>query len=136
MKVEYSRLLGSLTSSGMVRVSLRYGMIYDLKVKSYYDKLELILVPRPYNPEEHKMRSPQSMYFGRTYMRNLFPDFAISMRYQKGKLFIRSMQLQFIYDPKQEVYRCVLPRSLDTYRKYRTLQSLEKDRLQGQEVEQ
>ena len=96
MKVEYSRLLGSLTSSGMVRVSLRYGMIYDLKVKSYYDKLELVLVPRPYNPEEQKMRSPQSMYFGRTYMRNLFPDFAISMRYQKGKLFIRSMQLQFI----------------------------------------
>lgn len=132
MKVNHIKLIAMLSSSGMLRVSLKYGMTYKLKVRSYYEKLELVLIPQLYNPEE-KMRSPQAMYFGRTYMRNIFPDFAISMNAQRRRLFIRSMALQFIYDPKQEVYRCVLPRKPETYRKLRTEQSLEKDRQQGLE---
>ena len=133
MKVNHIKLVATLSSSGMLRVSLRYGMTYELKVRSYYDKLELVLIPHAYNPEDN-MRSPQAMYFGRIYMRNIFPDFAISMSGQRGRLFLRSMAVQFIYDPRQEVYRCVLPRKPETYRKLRTEQSLEKDRLQGQEA--
>lgn len=125
-----SNFIGSLTSTGMLRVSLKHNMDFDLDFISYYDSIRLILKPKPLDKSLYE-KSPMTLYMPRSVLRGVFPDYAIiATGYTRN---CRSIQLRFILDSDRETYSCLLKRVPSTYIESRTLHSLKKDQEQGYE---
>lgn len=117
----------ALVSNGLLRAPLQPGLRYELKIKSYYERIEFILKVVPRTEEEH---SPQPLYVPRTLLRGLMPDMSLNAA-KLNKTTGRTIQIPFVYDAKNNHYICVLPRSYDTYCMYRSAASLRKDEEMG-----
>ena len=121
--------LASIASTGMLRAPIRDNTMYKMNYISYYDKLVIELAPVVRDPA---VRSPQSMSIPRALLRGIFPEFTLSTRRSARSLESRSIQCRFVYMSARKVYVCVLERSIETYLKYRTIKSFEKDIEQGE----
>lgn len=109
----------------------RHGSIRVSKVVSYLDRLVI---------EFSNDDTPRDRLYGihvrRPLLRDIFPASALAVPNTGRECRnFRSIKIYAAYDSKHDCYRCELPRTVETYIKYRTTVSYNKDIAEGKDYD-
>lgn len=122
-----AQLLLNLMSTGILRIPRQYCMLMQLKIVCYEDRLELNL--HPTMTDKSKIpQCGQQICIRRSFLRGIFSDeslMASSKDFKKD--IVRTMRVVATYVKAENLYRLVLQRVPETYLRYRTSSSYQKD---------